>query len=79
MQSSLILVNAIGKMQAPHMWARSTDNTYMEWVREEVALEKCVKGCIRFKDGEKHIRDEREGVPAGKKKKKKNPQHKTRL
>lgn len=69
MQSSLILTNAIGKMQAPHMWGRSTGNTYMEWVREEVALEKCVKGWIRFKDGEKHIRDEREGVPAGKKKK----------
>lgn len=71
MQSSLILANAIGKMQAPHMWRRSTGNTHMEWVREEAALEKCVKAGLRFKNVEKHIRDEREGVPAGEKKKKK--------
>lgn len=49
--------------------------THMEWVREEAALEKCVKAGLRFKNVEKHIRDEREGVPAGKRK----PQHKTCL
>lgn len=31
----------------------------MEWIREEVALEKCVKGWVRFKAVKKDIRNER--------------------
>lgn len=33
----------------------------MEWVRDQEALEKCVKGWVRFKDVKKDSRNEREG------------------
>lgn len=46
----------------------------MEWVRDQEALEKCVKGWVRFKDVKKDSRNEREDAPERKSsiKKKKN-------